>query len=118
MNNAIKVLLTRLELEENGRYDNQFYVINLEDSNEYARMYTKLSKKAINTDDVKNFNLTDGLTQKELERIDKNKDKIVIIVTHNKAIADVADRVLKIVDGKIVSDITQKKPKKIEDIEF
>jgi hypothetical protein len=50
MNNAIKVLLTRLELEENGRYDNQFYVINLEDSNEYARMYTKLSKKAINTE--------------------------------------------------------------------
>jgi hypothetical protein len=30
----------------------------------------------------------------------------------------VADRVLKIVDGKIVSDITQKKPKKIEDVEF
>lgn len=50
MNNAIKVLLTRLELEEKGRYDNQFYVINLEDSNEYARMYTKLSKKAINTE--------------------------------------------------------------------
>ena len=31
-------------------------------------------KKAINTDDVKKFDLTDGLTQKELEKIDKNKD--------------------------------------------
>jgi len=55
---------------------------------------------------------------KQLLEVNKNKDKIVIIVTHNKAIADVADRVLKIVDGKIVSDITQKKPKKIEEIEF
>ena len=55
---------------------------------------------------------------KQLLEVNNNKDKIVVIVTHNKAIADVADRVLKIVDGKIVSDITQKKPKKIEDIEF
>ena len=30
--------------------------------------------KGINSDDVKKFNLTDGLTQKELEKIDKNKD--------------------------------------------
>ena len=31
-------------------------------------------KKAVNTDDIKKFDLTDGLTQKELEKIDKNKD--------------------------------------------
>lgn len=48
----------------------------------------------------------------------KNKDKIIVIVTHNTALSEIADRVLKISDGKIVSDITQKNPKKIEDIEF
>ena len=48
----------------------------------------------------------------------KEKDKIIIIVTHNTALSDVADRVLKISDGRIVSDITNKKPKKIEDIEL
>lgn len=48
----------------------------------------------------------------------KNKDKIIVIVTHNTMLSEIADRVLKIVDGKIVSDVTNKNPKKIEDMEF
>ena len=48
----------------------------------------------------------------------KNKDKIIVIVTHNTILSEIADRVLKIVDGKIVSDVTNKNPKKIEDVEF
>ena len=48
----------------------------------------------------------------------KNKDKIIVIVTHNAALGEVADRVLKISDGRIVSDVNNKKPKKIEDIEL
>lgn len=55
---------------------------------------------------------------KLLMDMNKNKDKIVVVVTHNSAIAEVADRVLKISDGKIVSDVTQKFPKRIEDIEL
>ena len=49
-NNVLKNILARLEIEETGTYDNQFYIINIENSDEYARMYTKLSKNAINTE--------------------------------------------------------------------
>lgn len=45
----IKEILKKLEIDKKGRYDNHFYVITLDDSNEYARMYTKLDTNAINT---------------------------------------------------------------------
>ena len=54
----------------------------------------------------------------QILKINENKDKLIVIVTHNTALSQIADRVLKISDGKIVSDITQKNPKKIEDIEL
>lgn len=50
MTNNIKDLLKRLDISKTGRYDNHFYIINLEDSNEYARIYTKLDKNAVNTE--------------------------------------------------------------------
>ena len=49
-NSNIKDILARLEIEETGSYDNRFYIINIENSDEYAKMYTKLSKNAINTE--------------------------------------------------------------------
>lgn len=55
---------------------------------------------------------------KILKDINLNKDKIIVVVTHNSAIAEVADRVIKISDGKIVSDQIQKNPKNIEEIEI
>lgn len=48
--NPIKQVLARLGIEETGRYDNHFYIIPIETSNEYAKMYTKLEKNAINTE--------------------------------------------------------------------
>ena len=48
--NDIKNILTRLEIEATGTYENKFYVIPIEDSDEYARVYTKLSKNAISTE--------------------------------------------------------------------
>ena len=48
--NDIKNILTRLEIEATGAYDNKFYVIPIENSDEYAKVYTKLSKNAIDTE--------------------------------------------------------------------
>jgi hypothetical protein len=50
MTNNVKEILAKLEIKDTGRYDNHFYIIQIEDSNEYAKMYTKLSKNAINTE--------------------------------------------------------------------
>ena len=49
-NNVIQKILNRLGIDETGTYDNRFYIINIENSDEYAKMYTKLSKNAINTE--------------------------------------------------------------------
>lgn len=48
--NAVQNILNKLGIEDTGRYDNHFYIIDIEDSNAYAKMYTKLSKNAINTE--------------------------------------------------------------------
>jgi hypothetical protein len=49
-NNPIKNILNRLGIEATGKYDNRFYVIDIENSDEYAKMYTKLSKNTIDTE--------------------------------------------------------------------
>ena len=46
----IKNVLKKLDIQETGSYKDHFYIINLKDSNDYARMYTKLDKNAINTE--------------------------------------------------------------------
>lgn len=48
--NPIKNILTRLDIDDTGKYENHFYIINLDDSDAYAKMYTKLNKNAINTE--------------------------------------------------------------------
>lgn len=48
--NTVKKILSRLNIEDTGRYDNHFYIIDIENSDEYAKMYTKLSKNAIDTE--------------------------------------------------------------------
>lgn len=49
-NDNVKNILDRLQIKADGRYDNHFYIIDLESSDEYAKMYTTLSKNAINTE--------------------------------------------------------------------
>lgn len=50
MTNDIKAILDRLTIEETGEYSNHFYVIKLKNSDEYARVYSKLEKNAVNTE--------------------------------------------------------------------
>ena len=42
----------------------------------------------------------------------------VIIVTHNSLIADIADTVINVKNGKIESVITNQNPKKIEEVKW
>jgi hypothetical protein len=48
--NSVQNILNKLGIEDTGRYDNHFYIIELESSDEYAKMYTKLTRNAINTE--------------------------------------------------------------------
>lgn len=46
----ISDVLKKLDINRRGRYDNKFYVIDLDDSDDYARTYTKLERNAVNTE--------------------------------------------------------------------
>jgi len=43
-------ILKKLGLNKKGHYDNQFYIIPLDNSDEYAKVYTLLNKNAVNTE--------------------------------------------------------------------
>ena len=86
--NPVKKILNRLGIEETGRYDNHFYIISIEDSNEYAKMYTKLEKNAINTEYPTFGTNTSNSTVKitnyfELEE-DNNKYLLFLIADFDK----------------------------------
>lgn len=61
---------------------------------------------------------TGAVVLKLLQHICKENNKTTIIVTHNAEIAKMADRVVKIQDGKIVEDIIQENPCGVEDLEW
>lgn len=46
------------------------------------------------------------------------KDNTVVIVTHNSLIADVADRVIRIKNGKIIENKVNENPKSIEEVNW
>ena len=55
---------------------------------------------------------------KLLEETCRKEDMTIIIVTHNSAIAEMADKVIKFKNGKVEEIITNKNPKNIEEIEW
>ena len=86
--NPVKDILARLEIEETGTYDNHFYIIKIANSDEYAKMYTKLEKNAINTEYPTFGTNTSNSTVKitnyfELEE-DNNKYLLFLIADFDK----------------------------------
>ena len=45
-----------------------------------------------------------------------NGENTVIVVTHNSLIAEIADRVIRLKNGQIESNVVNKKPKKIDEV--
>ena len=55
---------------------------------------------------------------KLLEDTSRRENMTVVIITHNSAISEMADKVIKFKNGKVEDIIINKKPKKIEEIEW
>ncbi len=55
---------------------------------------------------------------KLLQTTCRNENMTVIIVTHNAAIAEMADKIIKFKNGKVEDTIINKEPKSIEEIEW
>ena len=59
-----------------------------------------------------------GVEVLKLLREQSDNDTTVIIVTHNVLIADIADRVIKIKNGKVESNELNKHPKNIDEVKW
>lgn len=55
---------------------------------------------------------------KLLEETARKEKMTVVIITHNSAIAPMADKVIKFKNGKVEEEIVNKKPKSIDEIEW
>ena len=55
---------------------------------------------------------------KLLQDLARNEKMTVVIITHNSAISEMADKIIKFKNGSVEATIINNKPKNIEDIEW
>lgn len=61
---------------------------------------------------------TGRIVLEAIDKVNRSVGTTTIVITHNAAIAGMADRVIEMRDGKIVSDFRNRKRKKIEELSW
>ena len=81
---------------------------------ENVEMTAELVKEPLSVDDTKS-------SKDVLRRVQKMNDTYkttVVIITHNLNIAQMADRIIKITDGKVTSNVKNADKKRVEEMEL
>ena len=59
---------------------------------------------------------TGAQIMKLLYTVNREQEKTVIVVTHNRALTVIGDRIIEVQDGSVIKNTIVKNPKKVEDI--
>jgi hypothetical protein len=70
-------ILKRLALNKTGHYENHFYVIPLENSDEYAKAYTLLDTNAVNTEFPEFTKNTSNTTTRIINYFEIEEDNMI-----------------------------------------
>lgn len=60
----------------------------------------------------------DSKTGTDILKLLKAQEETVLIVTHNALIADIADRVIRLKNGRIIENVINKDPKSVDEVEW
>lgn len=60
----------------------------------------------------------DSKTGTDILKLLKAQEETVVIVTHNALIVDIADRVIRLKNGRIIENVINKDPKSVDEVEW